>query len=124
MHLNVTLPLVPQKVVLKLWGTEFWLTNTDKYCAKVLEVMPNWSCSLHYHPVKQETFYVLEGEVKLEQRDVRGVPFEEILKAGDQRLIMPKTPHRFSSLEGAQILEISTHHEDEDTIRIEESRKI
>jgi mannose-6-phosphate isomerase-like protein (cupin superfamily) len=124
MHLNVTLPLVPQKVVLKLWGTEFWLTNTDKYCAKVLEIMPGWSCSRHFHPIKTETFYVLEGEVELQMWNSFGMESGEYLKAGDQRLILPRTHHRFSSLEGAQILEISTHHEDEDTIRIEESRKI
>lgn len=67
---------------------------------------------------------MLDGIVRLEQRDVRGVPFEEILKPGDQRLIMPKTPHRFSSLEGAMISEVSTMHSDEDVVRIEESHKI
>lgn len=109
------------KIVPKVWGQEHWLVNEPEYCAKILELDPHFQCSLHYHKIKKETFLVQEGVVTLEQRDVRGVPIVEILLEGDSRTIMPKTPHRFSSRLGATILEISTHHDDSDCVRIEPS---
>jgi len=111
-------------VVGKKWGSEHWVTNEAEYCGKFLEIYPGFQCSLHYHPIKKETFHVTRGFVTLEQRDVRGVPFSEVLGPGDTRTIMPKTPHRFRSVEGATILEISTHHEDSDVVRITESGPI
>lgn len=114
----------PETAVGKLWGEEWWLTNTENYCAKVLILEPGFQCSLHYHPRKIEDFIVLSGIVRLEQRDVRGLPIDEMLLIGDKRTIQAKTPHRFSSRLGATILEISTHHDDSDTVRIEDSRKI
>lgn len=111
-------------IVEKVWGQEDWYVNGPLYCAKILKIKPGYMCSLHYHPVKDETFVVLSGDVKLEQRDVRGMPFEEQLQPGDERHIAPKTQHRFSSVGGAEILEVSTHHDDADVVRIVESRRI
>ena len=112
------------KIVPKVWGRERILVNEAEYCAKILELDPNFQCSLHFHKIKKETFLVQSGAVTLEQRDIRGFPIVEILLEGDSRTIMPKTPHRFSSRLGATILEVSTHHDDSDVVRIEESRKI
>lgn len=113
------------RVVPKLWGTEHWIVNSDKYCFKVLTVNPGYQCSLHYHKKKDETYIVYDGEILLEQRDVRGYPYEEVLSTGQQRHIEPKTPHRFHAMGGmAVVLEISTHHDDADVVRIEESKKI
>ena len=112
------------QVVGKRWGSEHWITNEAEYCAKILEIYPGMRCSLHFHPRKKETFYVQKGQVKLEQWDVRGIPFEEILFPGDTRTIYPKTQHRFSSIEGATVLEISTHHDDSDVVRITDSGPI
>lgn len=113
------------QTVKKLWGYEDWIVN-EEYCAKILTILPGFACSLHYHPKKKETFFVLFGQVRLEQIDVRGTRFEEILKSGDTRTIMPKTPHRFSSANDspATIWESSTHHEDTDVVRIEESKAL
>lgn len=111
------------KIVPKVWGTERWLENGD-YCIKYLEITPGYKCSLHYHPKKRETFLVQSGAVRLEQRDVRGLPIDEMLIEGDYRTIEPKTPHRFSSHTGATILEVSTHHDDEDVVRLTDSGKI
>lgn len=108
----------------KAWGVERWLVNEAEYCAKLLEINPGYQCSLHYHLAKKETFIVLKGRVLLEQRDIRGIPFDELLFPNDSRTIWPKTPHRFSSEQGAEILEVSTHHEDSDVVRIVESGPI
>ncbi len=112
-------------VVPKVWGTEHWVVNTDKYCFKLLTINPGFQCSLHYHKKKDETFIVYEGEILLEQRDSRGFPYEELLEAGMQRHIEPKTPHRFQARNTVAIVfEISTYHDDADVVRIEESKKI
>lgn len=112
-------------VVTKLWGNEHWIVNNDKYCFKVLTLFPGFQCSLHYHKKKDETFIVYDGEILLEQRDVRGYPVEELLVAGQQRHIEPKTPHRFQARNRmATVFEISTHHDDSDVVRIEESKKL
>ena len=115
--------LRPINRVQKIWGEEWWLDN-EEFCTKLLFVKPGFQCSLHYHPVKRESFRLLSGALFLEQRDIRGIPFEEFLAVGDRRLIEPKTPHRFRSYEGAVILESSTHHDDADVVRLVESGPI
>src|SRR5260221_13546997 len=103
------LPLVLKaQHVPKLWGFEYWIVNTDRYCFKLLGLIPGYQCSLHYHQLKDETFVVYSGEIVLEQRDVRTFPFEESLRAGDKRHIAPRTPHRFRAVgEMALVFEIS-----------------
>lgn len=110
--------------VAKEWGAEFWLVNEPEYCAKELVIAAGKRSSLHYHRVKKETFIVKSGVVRLEQRDVRGAVIDEYLLPNEQRTILPKTPHRFSSIAGGVILEISTHHDDADVVRIEPSGSI
>ena len=110
--------------VKKAWGCETWLVNEEEYCAKILEIIPGYQCSLHRHEIKKETFIVQAGVVRLEQRGVRGEVIDEMLVEGDSRTIMPKTPHRFSSHNGATILEVSTHHSDSDVVRYTDSGKI
>lgn len=112
------------QVVRKAWGREDIVVNEPEYCAKYLQIFPRQKCSLHYHEKKKETFYVKHGLVRLEQRDLRGFPIDELLKPGESRTIMPKTPHRFSSVHGAIILEVSTHHDDSDVVRLEPSGEI
>lgn len=102
----------------KVWGTEFLVTNTGKYCSKFLLINPGHQCSLHFHPDKQETFAVLDGLVRLEYgKEIR------YMATGNTELILPGTPHRFSSMSGALILETSTQHSDQDVVRIENSKK-
>lgn len=110
--------------VKKAWGFEWWIVNTENYCFKVLEILPGFQCSMHRHSVKDETFIVQNGEVILEQRDIRGFPLSEVLHPGDQRHIATGTLHRFGSIDGAVIFEISTHHDDSDSYRITESGPI
>lgn len=109
----------------KLWGSEDWICNTDKYCAKFLNLKRGFACSLHYHKEKDETFYVLEGTVHLTTPDIDGRTIGVLMQAGDSIRIKPLTPHRFTSITPtAKILEVSTTHKDEDTIRIEDSKEI
>lgn len=111
------------KTVDKVWGTEVWLVNNERYCAKLLNIKPGYQCSLHYHPVKKETFIVLDGGVNLEIGLSNDTTF---LVAGESYTLEPNTPHRFSSYTDspAVILEISSTHSDDDVVRLEESRAL
>jgi mannose-6-phosphate isomerase-like protein (cupin superfamily) len=106
------------KIVPKEWGEERWIVNRD-YCGKLLILRKGFRCSLHYHKLKDETFYINKGKVLMEcggQTLVMG--------PGDALLIEPNTKHRFTGLEDSEILEFSTHHEDSDSYRDEVSGKI
>ena len=109
------------KLVSKLWGLEKWLVNNELYCAKILRVASGFQCSLHRHLVKDETFVVEAGSIYLEVGDQT-----KFLTPGDTVRIPPLMWHRFANHEEfpAEILEVSTHHEDADVERKEESRKI
>ena len=106
-------------IVKKVWGEENILCNEPEYCCKYLYIDPNKKCSLHSHKVKKETFIVKHGTVNLEHGETK-----EVLYVGDVRTILPDTPHRFSSRWGATIIEVSTHHDDEDVERLEPSGEI
>jgi len=107
------------QVIPKVWGRETWLVNESEYCCKMLELNKGSSGSLHYHPIKKETFIMIKGKIKLE---IDGKTFK--LREGDFPVtILPGTPHRFTGLKQSAILEVSTHHDDSDVVRIEESKK-
>lgn len=107
-----------ENIVKKVWGEERWIVNTDKYCGKFLILNKKGYSSYHYHPVKEETFYILEGLVKMIIED-------QIidLKPEDSVHLKPKTKHSFYGLKKSKILEISTYHSDNDVVRLRESGK-
>lgn len=108
------------KLVDKLWGSEEWIVNSPLYCGKILTLRPGFQSSLHYHPVKTETFYVDRGRVLLELGDDT---FR--LQEGNSITILPTIPHRFHTTSTyARVFEFSTEHSDTDVVRIEESRRI
>lgn len=105
--------------VTKTWGKEFWLVNNSQYCAKLLYLDKGATCSCHYHKIKRETFYCLSGSVALDVEDkVYNLPLHP-----EPITIEPGQKHRFHGLENSIILEISTHHEEEDVIRLSDSTK-
>lgn len=110
----------------KAWGLEEWLVNSDLYCAKLLWISPNWMCSLHYHPKKSETMICIDGLVRVEYYLPDGARRDTILIGWRRDVInLPTgTPHRFWAMEdeGGLLLEVSTHHDDEDVVRLEPSQ--
>lgn len=119
----------PINIVEKGWGWEIWLDNTPRYCSKFLLVEKGKRCSLHYHIKKFEMFHLIYGEVclELEGEEINLTPFEGIVD------IDPHENHRFTGIsenciyvpalreifEGSMILEVSTEHFEDDSIRIE-----
>ena len=100
------------KIVDKIWGKEYWIHNSEKYCGKKLILNKGKRCSLHHHKIKDETFYVQEGKVlmKLEKIE-RVMEFGEVIEIPRGKL------HRFSGLENSILFEFSTQHFDEDSYR-------
>ena len=119
------------KRVDKVWGRERWIVNNEQYCAKILDICCSRASSLHYHPVKDETFHVLEGTCCLEIRylNAYGALLAQgifTLRKGDTIRIKPRTAHRFYCTPdmtlGCKVLEVSTPHSDDDVVRLEESK--
>lgn len=102
----------------KVWGSEFWLVNNDKYCAKYLVINSNAQGSLHYHPNKQETFIGVEGHAKL---IIEGKTFI-IFPGNHPKTILPYEKHQLIGLTDAVVLEVSTPHKETDVVRITESK--
>lgn len=103
----------------KLWGYEKWLENNDKYCCKLLSLKKGYQCSLHKHKIKDEMFFIMQGHVRLEV----GKKVMHMLPGSFVR-ITSGVLHRFRGIEDSIIIEVSTHHEDSDSYRVEESRKV
>ncbi len=122
--------------VSKSWGAERWVVNNDKYCGKVLFFAKGRSCSLHYHKLKEETFYVQSGKLKLQYYNFDNnegmdaicldshskgysLPTAEIiLEAGDKFDIPIGMRHRMTGLLDTVMFEFSTTHFDSDSYRI------
>ena len=103
----------------KVWGEELWIANNSLYCGKILRINKGYRCSYHSHPIKDETFYILKGEVLM-----RFEGNEFTMKSGDSLRVFPGQYHSFTGLTDSEILEISTHHSDDDVVREDESRAV
>lgn len=114
------------KHIAKAWGTEIVLDNNPAYCAKFLVISPGFTCSLHRHDIKRETFHVVEGRVGIEFGSDPSFLRTEAKDVGDALHVPPGLFHRFWSMtpERAILLEVSSHHDDLDVERLEESRAL
>ncbi len=111
----------PQTFVEKSWGYEVWFANTDQYCGKLLCVRKGqWSSGgkFHYHKVKDETFFVIEGTLILDVIQDSGNVMTYRLGPNTSLRIFPGQKHRFSTDdETCRFIEASTTHMEEDSIR-------
>ena len=107
--------------VQKSWGYEDWIVNSPLYCGKQLFIEKDKGCRWHYHKEKDETFFVSSGTIIL-WTALRGTNPEEvyqhILRTNEHTRIPPGLPHRFWGVEDSCIIEFSTEHKDEDSIRL------
>ena len=114
-------------IVPKNWGHENVICNNSKYCGKILVIEKNKFCSLHFHKLKEEDFFVLEGTIQLTiqkiENDVRIGEIETtILKQGDVVNLKPYTLHRFCGIDDInKLIEFSTQHFEDDSYRLEPS---
>lgn len=109
-----------ENFVEKLWGHEEWIVNNEKYCGKKLVLKKGGRCSMHKHEIKDETFYILSGKVLMES-EYEGKKENRLMTQGDVMHIKVGMWHRFTGIEDSEIMEFSTFHMDEDSIRKEPS---
>ena len=104
----------------KPWGHEIIWAKTDRYVGKILHIKAGHALSVQYHNRKDETVYLLSGElvywVKLpgteELKDMK-------LKVGDSFRITPGTVHYMEAVTDCDVLEASTPELD-DVVRIQD----
>ena len=106
-------------VVKKGWGEEIIFENNDLYCGKLLIFKKGYKFSMHYHLIKDETWYVNEGIFIYRWIDTTiGITIETKLVKGDTVRQFPGQPHQLEALTDGVIFEVSTQHFDTDSYRI------
>src|SRR6266516_496230 len=102
----------------KPWGHELIWARTDRYVGKILHIETGHVLSLQYHNKKDESIYVLRGEIilRLQQGDTL---IERSMSEGEAFHIAPKVVHQFEAVETSDLLEASTP-EIEDVVRLKD----
>lgn len=102
----------------KPWGYELIWAHSGRYVGKILHVNQGHSLSLQYHEMKEETLYVVEGELTLTieyEGDRREMP----LRKGEAFHIPPRLIHRMYAVVDTDVAEVSTTELD-DVVRLED----
>lgn len=102
----------------KPWGYELIWARTDRYVGKILHVRAGHVLSLQYHNFKDETMYVLSGELTLRTQNgdtLTARPF----KAGQSVHIPAKLVHQIEAVVDSDVLEASTPELD-DLVRLQD----
>ncbi|MBS3117694.1 D-glycero-beta-D-manno-heptose-7-phosphate kinase [Candidatus Woesearchaeota archaeon] len=106
------------KTVVKDWGEEQWIVNNGKYCGKKMLIKEDYYCSYHKHKIKDETFYVFDGDIEI----IKDGSYSRVSGGGVVH-IAPDQYHSFRALKDTIFFEFSTQHLDEDSYRITKSGK-
>ncbi|HTO86470.1 MAG TPA: cupin domain-containing protein [Thermoanaerobaculia bacterium] len=103
----------------KPWGHELVFAETERYAGKILHIDPGHRLSLQYHERKDETLYVLSGEVYLSV-EVDSVMRELKLQPGESYRIRPGVRHRLRAEAVCELVEVSSP-ELSDVVRLEDA---
>jgi D-lyxose ketol-isomerase len=120
------------KRVEKGWGYELWIHNDSLYCGKLLHFNAGKKCSMHFHKLKHETFYLHSGSALIRYCHADALlntlysefpasdVFETFLmKPGDKLELPTWTVHQVYAEIESDVYEFSTEHFDEDSYRLE-----
>jgi mannose-6-phosphate isomerase-like protein (cupin superfamily) len=103
----------------KGWGEELIIENNEMYCGKLLIFKKGCKFSMHYHLIKDETWYVDSGKFMYRWIDTDTAEVnEQILTKGDIVRQRPGQPHQLEALEAGTVFEVSTEHFDADSYRV------
>jgi mannose-6-phosphate isomerase-like protein (cupin superfamily) len=106
------------KRVEKPWGYEIIWAHTDRYVGKVLHITAGQALSVQYHERKDETVYLLSGELKYWVKLDADREIEDVrLTVGDSFRITPGTIHYMEAVTDCDVLEASTPELD-DVVRL------
>lgn len=102
----------------KPWGYELIWARTDRYVGKILHVEAGHVLSLQFHNRKDESIYVLTGQIilRLQQDDT---VIERRVGQGEAFHIQPKLIHQFEAVVTSDLLEASTPELD-DVVRLKD----
>ena len=102
----------------KPWGHETIWAKTDAYVGKILHIKAGETLSVQYHTIKDETVYLLTGQLKY--RIWEGdQPVDVNLEIGEAFRVTPGTVHQMEAVTDCDILEVSTPHLD-DVVRLQD----
>jgi mannose-6-phosphate isomerase-like protein (cupin superfamily) len=107
--------------VKKGWGKEVIFANNKDYCGKLLVFDKEGACgSMHYHMIKDETWYVQSGKFKVSFIDTRTATVNvTFLNVGDIWHNPPGFPHCLEAMEdNSVIFEVSTADYATDSYRV------
>ena len=103
----------------KGWGEEIIIENNEMYCGKLLIFKEGCKFSMHYHLIKDETWYVDKGTFTYRWIDTETAEVnEQQLNPGDVVRQRVGQPHQIIALTDGTIFEVSTQHFDEDSYRV------
>lgn len=103
----------------KGWGNELIFATNDKYCGKLLKFNKGAKFSMHFHSVKDETWYVLDGKFKVHMiRTSDAAKYSYTLHPGNVHRVYPLQPHQLECIEEGTIIEVSTPDSVEDNYRV------
>jgi mannose-6-phosphate isomerase-like protein (cupin superfamily) len=102
----------------KPWGHETIWARTDRYVGKILHIEPGHVLSLQYHNKKDESIYVLSGEIILRIQQGETM-IEKRVGLGAAFHIQPKVIHQFEAVVPTDLLEASTPEID-DVVRLKD----
>ena len=102
----------------KPWGYELHWAKTDRYVGKVIHINKGHALSLQYHNIKDETIFLWSGRLLFEI-EVDGVLTKREMQPGEAVHVTPKTVHRMTAIEDADVFEASTP-ELQDVVRLED----
>jgi mannose-6-phosphate isomerase-like protein (cupin superfamily) len=109
-----------ERRVEKPWGHERVWAHTERYVGKVLFIAAGRRLSLQRHLVKDESFLVLRGRLRLHLEDAEGVVRTVDLDPGAHRHVAVGRVHRYEAVdEDVELVEVSTPELD-DVVRIED----
>ena len=102
----------------KPWGHETIWAHTERYVGKVLHIKAGHELSVQYHNRKDETAYLLSGEIIYRVGKDGGEALEDVhLRIGESFRITPGTIHQMVAVTDCDVLEVSTPELD-DVIRL------
>ena len=102
----------------KPWGYELHWAKTDRYVGKLIHINKGHALSLQYHNQKDETIFLWSGKLLFEIEE-NGTLVGREMKPGEAVHVTPKTVHRMTAVEDADVFEVSTP-ELLDVVRLED----
>lgn len=101
----------------KPWGHEIIWAKSDRYVGKILHINAGQELSVQYHNKKDETIYLLAGEMAYRVQGSNGKLEDVELRPGESFRNTPGVIHQMVALTDCDVLEVSTPELD-DVVRL------